>query len=53
MCIDHHGRYKASEVFGDRDLIFKVIVLYVGYCLNRWIDFHQICVDISFGNRKS
>ena len=31
--------------FGDLGLIFKVIVLYVGYLLNHWMDFLLTYID--------
>ena len=34
-------------VFGDPDLIFKVIVLQKEYLLNQWLDFFQTCIDRS------
>ena len=34
---------------GDLDLIFNVIVLYVGYRLKQWMDFLQTYIDIPLG----
>ena len=39
----------SCKVLGDLDPIFKVIVLYVGYLLNQWMDFLQIYIDILVG----
>ena len=36
-------------MFGDLDPIFKVIVLYVGYLLNPWMDFLQTYIDVPLG----
>ena len=39
--------------FDDLDPIFKVTVLYVGYLLNRWIDFLQTDIDVPLGQARS
>ena len=37
------------QSFGDLDPIFKVIVLYVGYLLNQWMDLVITYIDIPLG----
>ena len=43
--IYHYDRFKTCKVLGDLDPIFKVIVLFVGYLLNQWMDFLQTYID--------
>ena len=45
----HCDRFKTWSDFGDLDLIFKVIVLYIGYLLNQWMDFLQTYIAILLG----
>ena len=37
---------KTCKVLGDLDPMFKVIVFYVGYLLNQWMDFLQTYIDV-------
>ena len=38
-----------KKVLGDFDPNFRVIVLYVGYLLNQWMDFLQTYIDKPLG----
>ena len=45
--IYHCDRFMICLIFGDLDLIFKVIDLQVEYLLNKWMEFLLTCTDIS------
>ena len=40
---------QSCKVVDDLNPIFKVIVLYVGYLLNQWMDYLQTYIDIQLG----
>ena len=42
-------RFKTCKVLGGLGPIFKVIVLYVGYLFNPWMEFLEVYIDISLG----